>query len=116
MKKMVSPTTMILSIIGAVFASTGFWVFVTYLLQRHDNKKDKTSKQITLQSQMLLGLGHDRIIYLGSKYLDKGFITKEEYEGLNKYLFVPYQNLGGNGTAEKIMREVEQLPMKQQEG
>ena len=47
----------------------------------------------------------------GQKYLDKGCISREEYENLHDYLFVPYQNLGGNGTAKKIMDEVNKLPM-----
>ena len=41
-----------------------------------------------------------------------GSITKDEYENLHDYLYLPYQELGGNGTAEKIMKEVSNLPIK----
>jgi hypothetical protein len=61
---------------------------------------------------MIRGLAHDRICYLGEQYVKRGSITKEEYENLHDYLFVPYEKLGGNGTAAKVMKEVEKLPMK----
>lgn len=101
---MISEQTLIVSIVGAVFASTGFWAFLTNLIQRKDNKE-------SAESQMLKGLGHDRIYYLGACYIKQGYITKDDYENLHDYLFVPYKKLGGNGTAEKIMKEVERLPL-----
>lgn len=61
---------------------------------------------------MLLGLGHDRIVYLGGVYVGRGYITQDEYENLHEYLFKPYERLGGNGTASRVMREVENLPLK----
>lgn len=48
---MISEQTLIVSIVGAVFASTGFWAFLTNLIQRKDNKE-------SAESQMLKGLGH----------------------------------------------------------
>lgn len=62
---MVSETTIIVSIIGAVFASTGFWAFLTAMIQRRDRKE-------SAEAQMLKGLGHDRICYLGSCYMQQG--------------------------------------------
>ncbi len=105
---MVSPETMIISIVAAVFGSTGFWAVVSTLIQRKTQKDDA-------QAQMLKGLGHDRICYLGECYINKGYITKDEYENLHDYLYIPYRNLGGNGTAEKIMREVDKLPTTREE-
>lgn len=105
---MVSASTLIMSIVGAIFASTGFWAFLTYLIQRKDTKD-------SAEAQMLKGLGHDRICYLGETYVARGYITKDEYENLHDYLFLPYKKLGGNGTAEKVMKEVEKLPLEKEE-
>lgn len=105
---MISETTLIVSIVGAVFASTGFWAFLTAMIQRRDKRE-------SAEAQMLKGLGHDRICFLGSCYIKQGFITKEDYENLHDYLYSPYKKLGGNGTAEKIMKEVDKLPMKEKE-
>lgn len=104
---MVTPETMIFSIIGAVFGSTGFWALITYLIQRHA-EKDSTEKQ------MLKGLAHDRICGLGAEYLKRGYITNDEYENLHDYLYVPYEKLGGNGTAAKIMKEIEKIPIRKE--
>ena len=61
---------------------------------------------------MLIGLAHDRIIYLGMTYVERGYITQDEYENLYEYLYKPYEKLGGNGSAKRIMKEVNQLPIR----
>lgn len=61
---------------------------------------------------MLVGLAHDRILFLGMHYVDRGFITQDEYENLHDYLYVPYEKLGGNGSAKRVMQEVDKLPIK----
>ena len=91
---------MIVTIICAVLASGGFWAY----MQSVDTKNNS-------QAQMLLGLGHDRIVYLGMKYIERGNITKDEYENLYEYLYKPYSALGGNGSAKKVMEEVNKLPI-----
>jgi hypothetical protein len=95
----------VITIFGAVIASTGFWAY----LQKALDKKD-------IRTQMLIGLGHDRITYLGMQYLERyrknGIcISQEEYENLNDYLYKPYKMMGGNGSAERIMQEVNKIPI-----
>ena len=102
---------MVVIVITTVFASTGFWAFLSARFSSKDKRRAKENEQLELQSQMLKGLAHDRICYLGEKYCQCGYITKDEYENLHDYLFVPYQKLKGNGTAEKIMDEVQNLPL-----
>ena len=80
---------------------------IIFLIQRKDQKEGKNPLV-----DMVRGLGHDRIIFLGQQYIDKGFVTKDEYENLHDYLYLPYKELGGNGTAEKVMKEVSNLPIK----
>lgn len=103
---MVTTGTLIGTVIAAVFASTGFWAFLSTVYQ-NSLKKDN------VEAQMLKGLGHDRICYLGEHYIERGFVTKDEFENLHDYLFIPYQKLGGNGTAEKIVNDVKHLPLKE---
>lgn len=91
---------MFLTVVCSVIASSGFWAYV----QKRMDKKD-------LRTQMLVGLGHDRIIDLGMGYIDRGYITQDEYENLNDYLYKPYKAMGGNGSAERIMSEVNRLPI-----
>ena len=60
---------------------------------------------------MLVGLAHDRIVYIGIQYIERGYITRDEYENLHDYLYVPYSKLGGNGSAKRVMDEVDKLPI-----
>lgn len=89
----------LLTVIITVFASSGFWAFLQYFFNKKDTK-----------TEMLIGLGHDRVVYLGTKYLERGYITPDEYENLYDYLYKPYERLGGNGSAKRIMDEVKKLP------
>lgn len=96
----------VLAIIVSVFGSTGFWALITAVWQSKTKKK-------SAESRMLRGLAHDRICELGSRYLKQGYVSKDQYENLHDYLFIPYRDLGGNGTAEKIIGDVQRLPIKE---
>lgn len=91
------------AVVVAIFGSTGMW---SYLATR--KKKD------TAERKLLVGLAHDRITGLGMKYIERGYITQDEYENLNDYLFKPYEEAGGNGSAKRVMEEVRRLPLHKQ--
>lgn len=92
---------MIVTIVCSVLASSGFWAYI----QKRNDKNDNRTK-------LLLGLAHDRIMYLGEKYIARTSITRDEYENLHDYLYLPYKAQGGNGSAERIMMEVKKLPIR----
>lgn len=91
-----------ITVLCAFLASSGFWAYISSITRKK-----------SAETRMILGLGYDRIMYLGMSYIERGYITREEYEDLLKYLYKPYKDLGGNGSAERIMREVEALPIRQ---
>lgn len=91
---------MIVTVFCAVVASSGLWA---YLQKRFERKSVKT--------ELLLGLAHDRLVSLGTYYLDRGYVTTDEYENLHDYLYKPYEKMGGNGSGKRIMDEVKKLPM-----
>lgn len=91
---------MIVTIICAVAASSGFWAYI----QKRNERKD-------IKTQMLIGLAHDRIIYLGMSFIERGWISQDEYENLYEYLYKPYEQMGGNGSAKRVMAEVNKLPI-----
>lgn len=86
------------AVVAALLASGGYW---SYKMSKNNHK--------TAESKMLMGLAHDRIVELGMKYIDRGTITRDEYENLYDYLYLPYKELGGNGSAERVMEVVKQL-------
>lgn len=91
----------IMTIVCSCLASSGLWALIQHYLDRKDAR-----------TQMIIGLGHDRIVWLGLKYIERGWITQDEYENLFKWLYEPYEKMGGNGSAKRIMDEVRKLPLK----
>ena len=89
------------SVLIALISSTGLWSYIANYRNKHDAK-----------TRLLIGLAHDRIIYLGTKYIDRGYITTDEYENLHDYLYAPYAENGGNGSAKRVMEQVKALQIK----
>lgn len=94
-------STTLITILVTVFASSGFWTLILAVYTNRHQKHDA-------KTEMLLGLGHDRIFELCEGILKRGELTQAEYDNL-LHLYKPYKKLGGNGTAEKLMKEVENM-------
>lgn len=92
---------MVLTIMASVLASSGFWAYLQFKMSYKDSK-----------TKLLMGLAHDRIVTMSMAYIDRGSITHEEYENLNKYLFKPYETIGADETAKRLMCEVKKLPIR----
>ena len=93
----------IVTLAVAVFGSTGFWSWV----QSRGKKK-------SAESRLLLGIAYSEIIRRSEHYIHQGYIAVDEYNELNRYLYEPYREMGGNGTAEKLMDEVRKLPTERE--
>ena len=91
----------LLPIVLAMLASNGLWALI-----------GKRQEKNNVERKMLVGLAHDRIIHLGMVYVTRGYITQDEYENLNDYLYQPYEKMGGNGSARRVMEEVRKLPIR----
>lgn len=92
--------SVLLTVLSFVFASSGFWAWMS-----------STNKKRSGRDRLLVGLGHDRIMSLGMTYIQRGYVTREEYENLYEYLYKPYTEMGGNGSAQRIMQEINKLPI-----
>ena len=87
----------LVTILCSIIASSGLWAYIS----KKADKKD-------VRTQMLIGLAHDRILTLGMHYLSRGdWITRDEYENLYEYLYKPYKEMGGNGSAQRVMAEID---------
>lgn len=91
---------LIVTVAIAVLGSNGLWAWI---------QSKSTIK--TAKDRMILGLGHAEIFRQAEHYIRRGGITTEELEDLNKYLFKPYKEMGGNGTAETIVKKCGELPI-----
>ena len=98
---MINWSQVLVSVLLALLGSTGLWSFLARILDKKSAK-----------SRMILGLGHDRIVTLGMKYIARGWISQDEFEDLDVYLYQPYKSMGGNGSAKRVMDEVARLPIR----
>lgn len=88
----------IMTIIVTILGCNGFWAYT---------QSKSTAK--TASERMILGLGHAEIFRLCEKYIRRDAITVDELEDLDKYLFKPYSELGGNGTAAAMVEQCRKL-------
>lgn len=91
----------IVTSIPALIASSGFWAYI----HSREKRKDATSR-------LLMGLAYDKIMTLGMSYIERGWISEEEFEDFNNYLYRPYKDAGGNGVADRIMAGISSLPLR----
>ena len=89
----------ILTIITALLASSGLWAFLGSRLERNSAEKE-----------LITGIGHIELVFFGMQYIERGWITRDEYETMQG-LYEPYIKLGGNRAGTKIMKELEKLPI-----
>ena len=90
---------MFVTVLVSVLASSGFWA---YIQTRRDKKDAKTL--------MILGIGYQQIRTIGKEYIDRGWISFDEYNEFIKYLYEPYKALHGDGAADKIKETLGKLP------
>ena len=91
---------LIVTVAIAVLGSNGLWAWI---------QSKSTIK--TAKDRMILGLGHDAIFRVAEKYIHRDGITLSELDDLETYLFKPYSEMGGNGTAAAIVQKCRQLPV-----
>lgn len=90
----------VVTILVAVFASSGFWQWM--MIKRI--KKDK-------KTEALLALLHNEIYTISEQAIEKGTITSDELDNLT-CLYEPYKALGGNGTGAILYEKTKNLLSK----
>jgi hypothetical protein len=95
----------LLTSIGAILASSGFWAWMS---SRH-TKKNQSTELHNAVKKLVLVLTYDKVKDLGMAYIERGWISREEFEDYVTLYYEPYKALGGNGVAEKIFRQVSNL-------
>lgn len=87
------------SVVLAILASNGLWSLISRIVDKHSGK-----------DKLLMGLAYSEIIRGAEQVISRGYISTDEYNELNRYLYEPYKKMGGNGTAARLMEQVKNLP------
>lgn len=93
-------TQIILTVFTSLLASSGLWAFLGTRLERNSAERE-----------LIVGIGHIELVFFGMQYIERGWITRDEYDTMQE-LYKPYVKLGGNGSGTKIMKELEKLPIR----
>ena len=92
---------LILTIITSLLASSGLWAFLGSRLEKNSAERE-----------LIVGIGHIEIVFFGMQFIERGWITRDEYDTMQE-LYKPYVKLGGNGSGTRIMQELEKLPIRE---
>ena len=100
----------LITLIVAMFASTGFWAFARTVYEHICEKKREAKNKVDPKliddiRKALLGVMHTMIFSLGHEYLAQDEITLEQYDNFF-VLYNPYEKLGGNGTGKRLKNEI----------
>lgn len=82
-----------------VLSGPGIWAWAKTRAQRNNS-----------EDELLLQVAKNQLVSQGRVYLNRGYITMDEYEEYESEYQV-YSNLGGNGLARRIFEQVDELPM-----
>lgn len=99
----------IIQILAVVFASTGFWAFISQILQNRRDKKTAYTDKIRVIEAGVRGLLHEKLIERCEYFIQKGTITEGEFRDLKEYIYDPYKGLNGNGTGDAYMERCQEL-------
>ena len=94
-------TQIVLTIVTALLASSGLWAFLGNRLERNSAERE-----------LIVVIGHIELVFFGMQFIERGWITRDEYETMQD-LYKPYIKLGGNGSGARIMQEIEKLPIRE---
>ena len=86
-------------IITTLLGGSGMWAWV----------KAKSDRNNTSRS-LLLEVSKNQLIALGRTYIDRGYITMDEYEEYEAE-YELYTSIGGNGLARRVFKQVDDLPI-----
>lgn len=86
-------------LITTVLSGPGIWAWAKTRTV-HNNSEDR----------LLLQVAKNQLVSQGREYLNRGYITMDEYEEYESE-FKVYESLGGNGLARRIFKQVDDLPM-----
>ena len=85
--------------VTALLGGSGIWAWAKTKTERNDS-----------EDKLLLQVARNQLVSQGRFYLDRGYITMDEYEEYESEYDI-YSRLGGNGLARRVFKQVDELPI-----
>lgn len=86
-------------VVTTLLGGSGIWAWMKTRTERN-NSEDK----------LLLQVARNQLVSQGRFYLNRGYITMDEYEEYESEYAI-YSRLGGNGLARRVFKQVDELPI-----
>ena len=86
-------------VVTALLGGSGIWAWLNTKTDRNDS-----------EDRLLLQVARNQLVSQGRFYLDRGYITMDEYEEYESEYNI-YSRLGGNGLARRVFKQVDELPI-----
>lgn len=109
------------TVLLGILASNGLFVFVQYLITRHDEKKKEAKEaeqkkqneeQIAPLKDALLALCSERVESLLRKWMNGDYHTVARWATI-EHLFKAYEALGGNGEIHALYEIAKEIKPKE---
>lgn len=85
--------------VTALLGGSGIWAWAKTIADHNGN-----------EAKLLLSVSRNQLITLGRGYIERGYVTMDEYEEFEAEYQI-YSALGGNGLARRVFEQVDDLPM-----
>lgn len=85
--------------VTALLGGSGIWAWLKTRTERTDS-----------EAKLVLQVARNQLVQQGRFYLDRGYITMDEYEEYESEYDI-YSRLGGNGLARRVFKQVDELPI-----
>lgn len=85
--------------VTALLGGSGIWAWAKAKADHNNNT-----------AKLLLSVSRNQLITLGRSYIERGYVTMDEYEEYEAEYQI-YSALGGNGLARRVFEQVDELPM-----
>lgn len=85
--------------VTALLGGSGIWAWAKTMADNNNN-----------EAKLLLSVSRNQLITLGRGYIERGYVTMDEYEEFEAEYQI-YSALGGNGLARRVFEQVDELPM-----
>lgn len=86
-------------VITTLLGGSGIWAWAKTKAD-HNNNADN----------LLLSVSRNQLVTLGRAYIERGYITMDEYDEYESEYQI-YSALGGNGLARRVFKQVDELPI-----
>ena len=111
--------TGVITLLIGIFGSTGFWTYRTAKREKNsevykkiDDIEIKVDGYIEKMQQMMMGQTYVNIVRTCEYWIERGWVEQDDIRDLEHYMYDPYREWGGNGTAERLFNRACQLPNK----